>query len=38
MRKVAPDNTALSIDAGTSISFSARFIDVKDTQKYIILA
>lgn len=38
MSKVAPGNTALSGDAGTSISFRARSIDVKDIQKYIILA
>lgn len=38
MSEVAPDDTVWSIDVGTSTSFGARFIDVKNTQKYIISA
>ena len=32
----SPDNTIYSIDVGTSTSWSARFLDVKKKQKYII--
>lgn len=34
--KYSPDNTIYSIDVGTSTSWSARFLEVKDTQEYII--